>query len=254
MIEFERLIDHHCHGIVSATLKRPGFEALMSEAHRPDIPGCTQFDKPLGVILRRFCAPVLGLEPHADPETYLTRRTALGGEESSRRLLRAAGVTGQLIDTGHRSDAILDVPQMAAMTGCIAREVVRIEAVMEQAARTSTSGAALLEAFDAALHARAETAIALKSIVAYRTTFAIDQTRPHRREVVKAGDAWLKNIATHGWQRLADAVLIRHALFTALDLCATRCLPLQLHVGVGDRDVDMPKCDPTVFIPFVLQA
>lgn len=125
---------------------------------------------------------------------------------------------------------------------------------MEQAARGASSGAALVEAFEAALQARAETAVALKSIVAYRTTFAIDQTRPDRHDVIRAGDAWLRQIAADGWQRLQDAVLIRHALFMALDLCVQHRFPLQLHVGVGDRDVDMPKCDPTVFIPFVLQA
>ena len=254
MIEFERLIDHHCHGIVTATLDRPGIEALMSEAHRPQVPGCTQFDKPLGLILRRFCAPVLDLPPHAEPEEYLARRSELGGGEASRRLLRAAGVTGQLIDTGHRSDAVLDVPQMAAMTGCRTREVVRIEAVMEQAARTSTSGAGLIAAFETLLLARSTDAVGLKSIVAYRTTFAIDQTRPAQSDVAKAGDAWLKRNAKNGWQRLEDAELIRHALFVALDICAERRFPLQLHVGVGDRDVDMPNCDPTLFIPFVLQA
>jgi len=26
---------------------------------------------------------------------------------------------------------------------------------------------------------------------------------------------------------------------------------LQLHNGVGDQDIDMPRCDPTVFIPFI---
>lgn len=253
MIHLERLIDHHCHGVVAATLDRPAFEALMSEAHRPHIPGTTQFDKPLGLILRRFCAPVLDLPAHADPADYLARRTELGGEEASRQLLRAAGVTGQLIDTGHRSDAILDVGQMAAMTGCLAREVVRIEAVMEQAARISSTGAGLLDAFEAMLADRSAKAIALKSIVAYRTTFAIDQTRPSRQDAEKAGDGWLHQIE-QGWQRLADPTLIRHALFSALNICAMRRFPLQLHVGVGDRDVDMPNCDPTLFIPFILQA
>ena len=252
MIAMGPLIDHHCHGIVPTPLDRSAFEALMSESHRPT-PGCSQFDKPLGLILRRFCAPVLGLDPHADPEAYLARRSDLG-DTASVLLMQAAGVAGQLIDTGHRSDAILDVGQMAALTGAMAHEVVRIEAVMEQAARASTSGAALIDTFDALLHSRAATAIALKSIVAYRTTFAIDQTRPDRRDVLRAADAWLKHIAQNGWQRLQDAVLIRHALFVALDLCAARRFPLQLHVGVGDRDVDMPNCDPTMFIPFVLQA
>lgn len=253
-LPIERLVDHHCHGVVVADLDRAGIEALMSEAHRPAIPGVTQFDKPLGLVLRRYCAPALGLEPLAEPAAYVARRAALGGEEASRRLMRAAGVSELLIDTGHRGDAILDVPAMAALTGCPAREVVRIEAVMEAAARQAGSGADLLDRFGADLAARAGGAVALKSIVAYRTTFDIDQTRPTLAEAAAAGDGWLRAIDGGGWQRLEDPTLIRHALFEALDTCAEHGFPLQLHVGVGDRDVDMPRCDPTIFVPFVLAA
>lgn len=254
MIEFERFIDHHCHGVTTQTLDRARLEALMSEAHRPEVPGCTQFDKPVGMVMRRFCAPVLGLEAHASPEDYVARRSELGGEEASRRLMQAAGVSGLLIDTGHRSGDILDVPDMAAISGAFSREVVRIEAVMEAAAKTAGSGQELLATFEAMLAERAASAIALKSIVAYRTTFDIEQSAPARAEAAAAGDAWLKSNAANGWKRLEDATLIRHALFVALDICEQRKFPLQLHVGVGDRDVNMPKCDPTVFVPFILQA
>lgn len=254
MIEFERLVDHHCHGIMPATLERRQIEAVLSESHRPVIAGVTQFDKPVGMIVRRFCAPVLGLEPHASPEDYVARRTELGGEEASRRLLRAAGVTGMLIDTGHRSDHILDVPQMADYSGAYTREVVRIEAVMEAAAKTAGSGEELLTTFETMLETKSADAVALKSIVAYRTTFDIDQSAPSRSQAAAAGDAWLKSNAASGWRRLEDETLIRHALYVALDICEQRRFPLQLHVGVGDSDVDMPKCDPTVFVPFVLQA
>ncbi|PZQ95925.1 MAG: amidohydrolase [Cereibacter sphaeroides] len=253
MIDFERLIDHHCHGIVPSILDRPRLEAVLSESHRPVIPGVTQFDKPVGLILRRFCAPVLDLPEFADPADYVARRAELG-EEAARRLMRAAGISQLLIDTGHRSTDILGVSEMAELTGCPAREVVRIEAVMEEAARSASGGADLLDRFDTLLMARVKDAVALKSIVAYRCTFAIDQTKPTRTEAAKAGDAWLKRIGTGGWQRLEDSTLIRHALYLALDICAERKFPLQLHVGVGDRDVDMPKCDPTVFIPFILEA
>lgn len=254
MIEFERLIDHHCHGVMPATLTRAQIEAVMSESHRPVIPGVTQFDKPVGLVLRRLCGPVLGLEPHASPEEYVARRTELGGEEASRRLLRAAGLTGMLIDTGHRSDDILNVSQMADYSGAYTREVVRIEAIMEAAAKTASTGAELLDTFEALLEEKSADAIALKSIVAYRTTFDIDQSAPARNLAAAAGDAWLKSNTVSGWRRLEDETLIRHALYVALDICQQRRFPLQLHVGVGDRDVDMPKCDPTVFIPFVLQA
>jgi hypothetical protein len=253
LIDVERLVDHHCHGIVAATLDRPRLEALMSESHRPAIPGTTQFDKPLGLILRRFCAPVLGLPEFADPEDYVGRRAELGSGALD-RLMAAARVSGLLIDTGHRAGDILGVAEMGRLAACPAREVVRIEAVMEQAARGASGGAALLDDFETLLRARAGDAVGLKSIVAYRTTFAIDQTRPGRAEAERAADAWLRRIEGEGWQRLADAVLIRHALHLALDICVERRFPLQLHVGIGDRDIFMPDCDPTVFTPFIAAA
>lgn len=49
-IDSLKLIDHHCHGVVSRELDRAGFETLMSEGHRP-VPGCSQFDKPLGLMI-----------------------------------------------------------------------------------------------------------------------------------------------------------------------------------------------------------
>jgi len=254
MIDIERLVDHHCHGIITDTLERPRLEALMSESHRPAIPGVTQFDKPLGQVIRRYCAPILDLEPLASADDYVRRRTELGGEEVASRLMKATRVAGMLIDTGHRSDDILGVEAMGALSGGFAHEVVRIESTMEQVARTAGSGLELIDGFDVLVRERAAGAVALKSIVAYRTTFAIDQTRPTRAEAIAAADAWLRRNEASGWRRLEDATLIRHALFQALDICTERKFPLQLHVGVGDLDVDMPKCDPTVFIPFVKQA
>ncbi|MEM9659674.1 MAG: hypothetical protein AAF961_15040, partial [Planctomycetota bacterium] len=41
--------------------------------------------------------------------------------------------------------------------------------------------------------------------------------------------------------RLEDPVLLRFALWCALDLAAPAALPLQLHVGFGDRDIFMQR-------------
>ena len=60
-------IDHHCHGIVTDELDRRRLESLFSESHRPHDGGGSQFDKPLGLMIRRHCAPALGLEPLAMP-------------------------------------------------------------------------------------------------------------------------------------------------------------------------------------------
>ncbi len=255
MAVFGDFVDHHCHGVTTADLDRQGLEALMSEAHLPHHPGfVSQFDKPLGLMIRRWCAPVLDLEPFCAPDDYATRRSALGGAEATRRLLRAAGVSDMLIDTGHRAGEIADPAAMAALSGARTREVVRIEAVMEAAARRTGDGAALLDAFADDLAAQAAGAAGLKSIVAYRASLAIDQTAPSRAEAVAAADRWLAAIAREGWRRLEEPALLRWALFAAVEFCAPRRLPLQLHTAVGDRDVDMPRCDPTVFAPFIAAA
>jgi len=59
-----------------------------------------------------------------------------------------------LIDTGHRSNAILDVPAMAEAAARPAREIVRIESVAEHVAQTGVGAAAFPEAFADALAAR----------------------------------------------------------------------------------------------------
>ena len=58
------LIDHHCHGVSPADLDWKQFQALFSESYRPPPPGTNEFQKPLGLAIRAFCAPLLDLEPH----------------------------------------------------------------------------------------------------------------------------------------------------------------------------------------------
>ena len=81
------LIDHHCHGVSPAELDFAAFQALFSESYRPAPPGTTEFQKPLGLAIRRFCAPMLDLEPSCPAEVYVERRLALGAAEVNRRFL-----------------------------------------------------------------------------------------------------------------------------------------------------------------------
>ncbi|MHB1930659.1 MAG: amidohydrolase, partial [Acidimicrobiales bacterium] len=91
-----QLIDHHVHGVVRGVLEQPAFELFINEGGWPALPGTSHFDTPLGLAIRRWCAPVLDLEPLVAGPAYLERRAALG-DEANRRLMRAAaggGVAG----------------------------------------------------------------------------------------------------------------------------------------------------------------
>ncbi len=106
------LIDHHCHGVSPADLDFAGFQALFSESYRPPPEGTTEFQKPLGLAIRRFCAPLLDLEPSISGEAYVERRRVLGAAEVNRRFLRAAGLDRLIVDSGLRSSEILSVAEM----------------------------------------------------------------------------------------------------------------------------------------------
>jgi hypothetical protein len=245
------LIDHHCHGVSPAELDFAGFQALFSESYRPAPKGTTEFQKPLGLAIRRFCAPLLDLEPSCPAEAYVERRLALGAAEVNQRMLRASGLESLLIDTGHRSDAILDVAAMARAAARPAREIVRIEAVAEEVARSGVDACDFPEAFADRLTERANGAAGLKTIVAYRCTFKIDQTAPMRGQVVGAADRWMRRAARAGKWRLEDPIIVRHGLWIGAELCRQKRFPMQVHVGFGDPDIVMHACDPTHFTDFI---
>jgi len=242
------LIDHHCHGVIAAALDGPGVEALLTEAPGPAPPGTSAFDGQLGFAVRRWCAPLLDLEPSASAGCYLRRRAELGDAEVGRRLLRAAGVEAWLVDSGYRTDRVLTPAHLAEASGAPAYEIIRLEAVAERVARGRPDAGNYATAFADALRAAAGPAVGLKSIAAYRYGLDFDPGRPGAAEVRAAAGRWLRALDAGPGARLQDPVLLRHAIWTGVDVG----LPLQFHVGFGDPDVRLHRADPSLMHDFLL--
>ncbi len=249
-IESLALIDHHVHGVVTGDLDRAGFELLMTEASGPPAPGTTMFDSQLGFTMRRWCASVLDLEPSVAAEDYLRRRAELGTAEVNRRLLTAAGVGQWLVDTGYQSDQVTTPEQLVRASGAPASHIVRLEVVAEKAARAGTTAAAWAGAFaeELATETAAAGAVGYKSIVAYRFGFDFDPTRPAAADVAAAAGRLLRALNTDPAARVVDPVLLRHLIWTAIDIGK----PLQFHVGFGDTDVRLHRSDPSLLTDFLI--
>jgi uncharacterized protein len=245
-----RLVDHHVHGVLAAELDQSGIEGLLSESSSPAPPGTTAFDSQLGFAVRRWCAPVLDLDPLAPATDYVRRRMELGNAEASRRLLSAAGVGTWLVDTGYQSDAVTTAGELAQLSGAPALEIARLESIAERLAGVSGGAGRFADELTAAVQQAAATAVGFKSIAAYRGGLDFDPARPRRAEVEAAAGRWLQQIESGGPARLENQVLIRHGIWSALDTG----LPVQLHTGYGDTDSRLHRSDPALLHDFLLAS
>ena len=158
----------------------PGAPAAVTlSVSGPAKPGAvTLFDSQIGLAVRRWCPPVLGLPAHTGPDEYLDHRAALGHAEVSRRFLRAAGLAALCVDTGFEPEPLLSPPELAELAGAPAYEIVRLEQVAESVAAAGTSASGFAGAFREALADRARDAAGLKSVAAYRAGLDLPAARP----------------------------------------------------------------------------
>jgi uncharacterized protein len=242
-----QLIDHHVHGAFDKPVDRAAFEASINEGSTDPIPDfMTMFDSPLGLAIRRWCAPVLGLKAHAAADDYWARRSELSPDELTAAMLKQAGVSRWVIDTGFKGDLLTTPQRLADICGRPASSILRLERLAEDLLETGTDPDDFPAEFRSALQGAVDSrdVVGTKTIAAYRTGFDIDWSRPTDRAVVEAA----RSLAARRTElRLDSPVLIAFGVSEA----AEHGLPLQVHVGFGDRDLDLNRTDPLLLLPLL---
>jgi len=239
----EPLVDHHVHGCLAGPVTRGEFEILLNEGSPDPTPSSTtQFDSQLGFAVRRWCAPLLGLEPGAPADMYWARRARLGAEAVARALLPAAGVARWVVDTGYGGGVVTDPGTLSAWSGVPCSTLVRLETLGEELVAAGTAPADYPDALRARLADPGPGVVGAKSIVAYRCGFDLDWTVPPDADVVA-------EVAAGRAARMTSPLLVVFGIHAAVQAG----LPLQLHVGLGDRDLDLHRVDPMLLLGLLRQ-
>ncbi len=241
------LIDHHVHGAFTEPVDRATFEASINEGSTDPVPAfMTMFDSPLGLAIRRWCAPLVGVDVHAHADEYWSARCELSPDELAGRMLGAAGISRWIVDTGFKGDLISSPQGLAALSGSPSSSILRLERLAEELLETGTSPESFPDALRAALTgaAASEDTVGTKTIAAYRTNFDIDWSRPTDAAVVAAA---AELAARPHPLRLDSPVLVAFGVHEA----AASGLPIQVHVGFGDRDLDLNRTDPLLLLPLL---
>lgn len=238
------LLDHHCHGVMLGDVTWSQFASMLTEADQST--SGAELDSPLGLMVRSVCAEVLGLPRHVSAEDYWQRRQDLGSRESARLLLDASGIGRYLVDTGYRGEELTSPAELQEIAHRPVNIITRLEHVAEDII-VDVDVSEFIEKCDTALSEAATTSVGFKSIVAYRYGLDFDPTDPSIREVTQALDRWKAAIGQGGQVRLTDPVLMRFLLWRAIRLGR----PIQFHVGYGDSDIRLHRCDPSQMTDFL---
>lgn len=239
------LIDGHCHSIAANFLESSveSFLRIFTEAdddrfiarHLPHTLTYRRAVRDLAVFLDCSPTPAAILEVRRRRPDYLA---VLCGD---------AGLQGLLVDSGY-PPGTLSLAELEARCGCRVGEVLRLETLAEELLLTAPDFASFEQRFREALQAaKRRGAVALKSIVAYRSGLAV-QTVPSSE--ARQTFQQLKPLAEQqGRIRLTAKPLLDYCVGLALEEARRLDLPVQFHTGFGDPDSDILTANPALLRP-----
>src|SRR5262245_25893918 len=196
----------------------------------------------------RELATVLACAPTT--EAVLDARGGMSADALARRLLGEANIGVLLVDHGYLTDETWTPEEMAARLPCRVLPVLRLETLAQALiVRHETFDGMLDEDAAHVGRARAGDYVGLKSINAYRTGRAVQPT-PRGDAAAAFGRA--KELARRdGRVRLATKALNDYLLLRALEIAERQAMPVQIHTGFGDADLDLREANPLHLRPLL---
>lgn len=244
------ILDQHCHALLrdGTVADTAAYAAFFTESgdpvmHARHVPETVFFRWAI-----RELAGVLGCAPTA--EAVLTARTGLSPEALARRLLAEANVAALLVDHGYRADETWTPTELAARVPCRVLPILRLETLAQALIVRHETFDAVVDAYSAVVErARTDGFVGLKSIIAYRTGLAVQPAS--RDDAVTAFGPVKERARRDGRVRLAAKSLNDYLLLRALEIAERHALPVQIHTGFGDADLDLREANPLHLRPLL---
>jgi len=242
------LLDHHCHSLLRRQPRTVHeFRACFTESDSAEI---VDRHVPWSLFYRRAVRDLASFFGCAATEqAVLAARETWSLDRLVREMFTDARIAGVLVDLGLRVPDYHDLDGLRALLPCPAFPVLRLETFAERLIPDAPSWRDLEARFVDDLERAADGDLwSLKTIAAYRTGLAVT-----RWDVDDADRAFrqTRDEFHAGRRRLQSKPLIDTLLRRALEVAARRGLPVQIHAGFGDRDLDLRLANPLWLRPII---
>ena len=190
--------------------------------------------------LARFfgCAPVLA-------EVVAARNAASRDYANyTKALYGACGLATLVTDFGYPQPAV-DVDAFKAEIAAQVIPIYRIEPLIVELLAAPIGWAEFKRRYDETIVDMAQNQgfYGLKSVIAYRTGLDVSPLSRTPDQGLQALDAIRRGIGGNAMKKLRD-----HLLCRALELCMELDVPMQIHTGMGDYEVNLVACRPALLM------
>jgi predicted TIM-barrel fold metal-dependent hydrolase len=192
-------------------------------------------------LLARFfdCPPDL-------EQIMAARNEAIGRDYTGyiRRLFHDCGLTTLVVDFGYPQPPIEASRFMEDMPAEVV-PIYRIEPLIVELLDSGCAWEEFRRRFDEGVAGALEHAgyRGVKSIIAYRTGLDVSPLSRTPDQGLQALDALRRGTGGQAMKKLRD-----HLLCRALELCMEYNVPMQIHTGIGDFEVNLVMCRPALLM------
>jgi hypothetical protein len=238
------LADHPCHRWLRDW---QGQDALAFRACFSEAPDATlardhvAWSLPYRRSLRDLAA-LLDCPP--TEEAILATRQSLPAPAYLARLFAGAGLGVLLLDDGFPPPAeALTVAEVGAATALPVGRVLRVETLVQDLTAETRDFGEVVDRFDAvAGDVQASGVVALKTIAAYRSGLRLAPVG--REDAAREWHAYRRAVLRQGRVRLTGKPLVDFFALRALAHANRQGVPVQVHTGYGDPDLDLREATP----------
>jgi predicted TIM-barrel fold metal-dependent hydrolase len=232
------LIEQHAHNILKPEVAANyPFAAAFTEGYDPEI---VNYHAKHTLFYRRSLreiATLLNCEP--EETAILTQRQNLGLEKLTKLYFDAANLEAIYLDDGLKPENILPISWHQQFT--TVKRILRLELLAEKLLSQIDEFHSFVNAFIKEIDPPAPDIVAFKSIACYRSGLDI---RPVAPAVAAVHFYDFKKQQKNQHLRLNDKQLIDFILQQTLIIAAKYKIPVQLHTGLGDPDLDLRLANP----------
>lgn len=241
------VIDQHAHNLLKPEVAvNFSYTASFTEGYDPEIVNNHARHSLFYRRSLRDIAAILNCEPEL--EAILINRERLGLEQLTQLYFQAANIEAIYLDDGLSPDSILPLSWHEKFLPT--KRILRLEVLAESLISQVDDFNIFLERFTSEIDPPAPGVIAFKSIACYRTGLDI---QPVTFAEALTSFYTLKHHQQNQPLRLAEKPLIDYLLQQALLIAAKYRLPVQLHTGFGDPDLDLRLANP-VYLRYILES